>query len=55
MSDQQKEIDRLTEENARLREALEIAEIYVISYEFNNEEEYTSITNQIREALKGGE
>jgi hypothetical protein len=42
-------------ENARLREALEMAETYVSCYEFNNEEEYTFIMNQIREALKGGE
>lgn len=40
-------------ENARLKEALEMAETYVSSYEFNNEEEYTFIMNQIREALKG--
>jgi dynactin complex subunit len=55
MSDQQKEIDRLTEENARLREALEMAETYVSSYEFNNEDEYNFVMNQIREALKGGQ
>jgi hypothetical protein len=48
-------IKKLESENARLKEALEMAETYVSSYEFNNEEEYTFIMNQIREALKGGE